>query len=71
MKLSVSLSEADVEFIDAQTRKGAFASRSAVLQEAIHLLRDREHVDSYALAWDEWDSDGAVVWDAAASDGLR
>jgi putative addiction module CopG family antidote len=71
MKLSISLPQDDLEFIDEQTGSGAFASRSAAVHAAIRLLRDRAHVDSYAAAWDEWDADGGAVWEAVAADGVR
>ncbi len=72
MKVSISLSDEDIDFVDKQTQAGTFKSRSAAVQAAIRLLRDRQYVDSYAAAWDEWDaSREAVVWDAAAADGIR
>ena len=71
MKLSISLREEDLEFVDAQTKAGVFPSRSAVFHAAIGLLRDRQYVDSYAAAWDEWDAaDDEHVWDAATGDGI-
>lgn len=71
MKLSISLPDGDVVFIDGQVEAGAFASRSAAVHAAIRLLRDRIHVDSYAEAWDEWDAVDATVWETAAGDGIR
>jgi putative addiction module CopG family antidote len=70
MKLSVSLPEEDVRFVDEQARTGVFESRSAAIHGAIRLLRDRQHVDSYAAAWDEWDGDDGVAWDTVTADGL-
>lgn len=72
MKVSVSLSSEDIEFVDKQTERGLFKSRSATIQAAVRLLREREYVDSYAAAWDEWDSSGDdVMWDKAVADGIR
>jgi len=72
MKVSISLSDEDLEFVDSQTRAGRYPTRSAAVQAAIRIMRDREHVDSYAAAWDEWDSSGdSAIWDAAADDGIR
>lgn len=70
MKVSVSLPDDDVKFLDAlATELGS--SRSGVLQEAIALLRGRQLTSDYAAAWAEWEtSGGAEVWDAAAGDGL-
>ena len=70
MKLSISLPDDDVMFVDAATNAGEYESRSAVVHAAIRLLRDKEHVDSYAAAWDEWDASGDDIWDATRADGL-
>ena len=72
MKVSVSLPDEDVAFVDAQTKAGRFESRSAAVQAAIRLLRDRQYLDSYAAAWDEWETDGDEnVWESVAGDGIR
>lgn len=71
MKVSISLPDEDLAFVDAETMAGHFESRSAVVLAAIRLLRDRAHVDSYAAAWDEWDAAGDEIWDSASGDGLR
>jgi Arc/MetJ-type ribon-helix-helix transcriptional regulator len=71
MKVSVSLNEADVEFLDRETRAGTFESRSAAVAVAIRGLRERALVDSYRAAFDEWaESDDAVDWSATVRDGL-
>ena len=47
------------------------ASRSAVLQRAIRLLRANELSLHYAAAFAEWaDDTDDSMWDAAATDGL-
>ena len=71
MKLSVSLSDGDVAFLDDYARAHGIPSRSGVLQQALMLLRTRQLGADYAAAWDEWaaDDDNAV-WDEAAADGL-
>ena len=72
MKVSVSLSEDDLKFVDEQTGAGAFVSRSAAVQAAIRLLRDRTYTDSYAAAWSEWEDSGdSAMWEPSAADGLR
>jgi Arc/MetJ-type ribon-helix-helix transcriptional regulator len=72
MKVSISLPASDIEFLDSQTRAGVYESRSAAVQAAIRTVRDREHVDSYAAAWDEWDAtDDAALWESTTRDGLR
>lgn len=66
MKISVSLPEEDVRFLDEQG-----ANRSATLHEAVALLRDRHLAEQYAEAFDEWEgSPDARLWDAATADGL-
>jgi Arc/MetJ-type ribon-helix-helix transcriptional regulator len=71
MKLSVSLSGEDVEFLDAYASAHAFPSRSAVVQQAIRALRLKDLDDAYGEAWAEWSSgDDAALWDGTAGDGL-
>lgn len=69
MKVSVSLPDEDVEFLDEYARSQGFESRSAVVHKAIRLLRASELGSSYAAAWEEW-SKSDEVWDAAVGDGL-
>jgi Arc/MetJ-type ribon-helix-helix transcriptional regulator len=71
MKLSVSLSGADVEFLDVYAVEHALPSRSAVVQQAIRALRLSDLDEAYSAAWDEWSSSGdADLWDATSGDGL-
>ena len=71
MKLSVSLSHADVVFVDEYARANGIPSRSGVLHEALTLLRERRLGADYAAAWDEWSADADnAVWDRTAADGL-
>jgi len=70
MKVSVSLSDEDVAFLDRETGSGAFESRSAAISAAVRLLRQRELVDAYRESFAEWaSSDDAELWDRASSDG--
>lgn len=72
MKLSVSLPEADVVFIDNYVNRMRLASRSSVVHRAIQLLRMAELEEAYAQAHQEWeDSDNAGLWEEAAADGLH
>lgn len=72
MKLSVSLPEDDVEFLDAFAEAQGIESRSAVVHRAIHLLRTTQLGRAYAEAWDEWEnSDEASVWESVVGDGLE
>ncbi|WP_028849013.1 ribbon-helix-helix domain-containing protein [Thermocrispum municipale] len=70
MKLSVSLPDDDVAFIDRYVRRSGAATRSAALRQAIELLRAAELEDSYAEAFDEWHESGdAAAWDVTVADG--
>lgn len=71
MKLSVSLSEHDVAVLDQFAQASGLKSRSAAVQHAIRMLRLPNLEQDYAVAWDEWQSEGdQAVWDATSSDGL-
>lgn len=71
MKLSVSLPEEDVEFLDGYAASQGIGSRSAALHKAVRLLRASQLGSAYEEAWAEWDdSANADLWDTAAGDGL-
>ena len=71
MKISVSLPSEDVEFLDKYADSQGYASRSAVVQSAVRMLRSSKLGDAYADAWREWEEAGeAELWDKAATDGL-
>ena len=71
MKLSVSLSSEDVEYLDAYAETQGLESRSATLQKAVRLLRASELGAAYEDAWSEWaGSEDSNLWDAATGDGL-
>ena len=66
-KLSISLPEEDVAFLDELNAD----SRSAAVHAAIELARSLSLVDDYTAAYDEWVGSGeAELWDAVAGDGL-
>jgi Arc/MetJ-type ribon-helix-helix transcriptional regulator len=67
-KISVSLDEKDVAYLDSEELAGHYPSRSAAVQDAIRLLRESRLSDAYAEAFAEWDDEGA--WESAAGDGL-
>lgn len=69
MKLSVSIPDDDVRFLDDYAREQGLDSRSAALHRAVRLLRTAELGAAYESAWDEWAAD-AASWDATAGDGL-
>ncbi len=71
VKLSVSLSPAEVEALDTYARAAGLKSRSAAIQQAIRLLGDAELEDAYAAAWQEWEDSGdADAWASTDADGL-
>lgn len=71
MKVSVSLPEEDVEFLDAYAKSNRIESRSAVLHKAVRLLRASELGAAYEDAWQEWaESGSADEWDAVSGDGV-
>lgn len=71
MKISVSLPQEDVTFVDAYAAKTEAESRSAVIHAAIELLRASQLEADYAAAFEEWDaSEDAAFWDRTTGDGL-
>jgi Arc/MetJ-type ribon-helix-helix transcriptional regulator len=71
MKVSVSLPDEDIEFLDAYAQEQGIGSRSAALHKAVRLLRAVELSDDYQQAWSDWSaSDEDSVWDVALTDGL-
>jgi Arc/MetJ-type ribon-helix-helix transcriptional regulator len=70
-KVSVSLDDQDVEFLDYQTAQGRFPSRSAGVAAGVRLLRDLDLADSYAEAFAEWNAaESDRLWDSTAGDGI-
>jgi len=71
MKVSVSLPENDVEFLDACAERVGIGSRSAALHKAVRLLRASELGDAYQDAWTTWGTSGdGALWDGTSGDGL-
>lgn len=71
MKVSISLPDEDLEFLDEYSRAVGYTSRSAAVHAAVRLLRSATLGDAYADAWAEWSaSDDADLWDRTVSDGL-
>ncbi len=72
MKISVSLPDEDVEFLDDYAKRLGIGSRSAVVQRAVRLLRAGGLGPAYAEAWEEWKASGeAEAWDSVVGDGLE
>ncbi len=71
MKVSVSLPEDDIRYLDSYAQSQGIESRSAVLHKAVGLLRAIELEDSYAGAWESWESSGdAGAWEHVTGDGI-
>jgi Arc/MetJ-type ribon-helix-helix transcriptional regulator len=71
VKVSVSLPDDDIEFVDQYAARAGIASRSAVIHQAIGLLRSASLEDAYAAAWSEWEASGdATLWNATVADGI-
>lgn len=71
MKVSVSLSEADLATLDRYVEQAGLESRSAGVQQAIRRLQDPELEDAYAQAWEEWTTSGEEdLWAPATADGI-
>ncbi|GIH10913.1 hypothetical protein Rhe02_89800 [Rhizocola hellebori] len=70
MKVSISLPDEDLTFIDDYASRRNMDSRSAVMHRAIALLREADMESAYATAWDEWSSSGeGALWEATTQDG--
>jgi Arc/MetJ-type ribon-helix-helix transcriptional regulator len=70
MKLSVSLPDEDVAFLDAYAESQGIESRSAVLHKAVRFLRASELGTAYEDAWDEWSATDAEAWEQTVADGI-
>lgn len=71
MKVSISLPDEDVEYLDEVAREQGYESRSAVVHKAVRLLRAAELGAEYESAWEEWVAgDDAGAWEPTAGDGL-
>jgi Arc/MetJ-type ribon-helix-helix transcriptional regulator len=68
VKLSVSLPDADVDFLDALVLESTVESRSAALHLAVVTLRASRLESAYEAAWQEWhDSGEAAAWDRTSA----
>ena len=71
MKLSVSLPNEDVDFLDQYAKKEGYESRSAVVHKAVRLLRASGLGAAYEDAWREWAAGGEdELWESTSADGL-
>ena len=71
MKVSVSLPDEDVEFLDQYARSQGYESRSAVVHRAVRLLQTADLGKGYVAAWEEWsNSETGDEWETTVADGL-
>ena len=71
MKVSVSLPDDDVAYLDRYARDQGLTSRSAAVHRAIRLLRAAELGAAYEDAWSSWSEGGdGEAWEAASGDGI-
>ena len=71
MKVSVSLPDEDVEFLDSYAQAQGIESRSAAVHKAVGLLRATQLGEAYEEAWASWAGSGDdSAWEVAAADGL-
>jgi Arc/MetJ-type ribon-helix-helix transcriptional regulator len=71
MKVSVSLPQDDVDYLDAYAQNAGLASRSAAVHRAVRLLRATHLGEAYEDAWAEWsDSGNDEAWEVTVGDGI-
>jgi metal-responsive CopG/Arc/MetJ family transcriptional regulator len=71
MKVSLSIPDEDIRFLDNFAREHGIASRSAAVQRSIAMLREVELKEQYKLAMREWrDSPDSELWERTAGDGI-
>jgi Arc/MetJ-type ribon-helix-helix transcriptional regulator len=71
MKISISLPDDDVQFLDEYAENQGYISRSAVVLTAVRILRSSKLGDAYVEAWAQWEESGDDdAWDRTARDGL-
>ena len=72
MKISISLPDEDVAFLDAYAQGQGYDSRSAVVHKAVRLLKAAGLGAAYEDAWAEWSgSEDEELWDSVVGDGLN
>ena len=69
MRISVSLPNSNVDFLDQYVELKQPPSRSAALHRAVHLLKANELGKDYGAAWSEWRIE-EELWGSILSDGI-
>lgn len=71
MKVSVSLPDDDVEFLDEYVATFGLPSRSAAMHKAVRLLKALDLSAAYEDAWREWSESGdSSAWELTLADGI-
>jgi Arc/MetJ-type ribon-helix-helix transcriptional regulator len=71
VKVSISLPDEDVEFLDDYAATEGIGSRSAAVHKAVRLLRASGLGAAYEDAWAKWHvGDDSELWDESTGDGL-
>ena len=65
-KLSISIPQPLLRFVEDYRHSHAFKSRSQVIEKALDLLREKNLEEGYALAAEDIDP----AWDVTVADGL-
>lgn len=71
MKISISLEEKDLTFLDKYASAHSLETRSAAMRKAIDALRKEELAWQYEQAFSEWEgSENQKFWDRFSGDGI-
>jgi Arc/MetJ-type ribon-helix-helix transcriptional regulator len=72
MKVSISLPEEDVAFLDEYAHSQGIESRSAFVHKAVRMLRASELSGAYEEAFTSGEGEQeAAIWDVTVADGLE
>lgn len=71
MKVSISLPDADVAFLDTYASENGLPSRSAAVHKAVRALRETTLEAAYTEAFADWEgSEDEALVEATVADGL-
>lgn len=70
MKLSITLPDKDVAYIDRHIADHDEPSRSAVIRKAIERLRHEELSEAYGELCKEWGTEDDLLWETTVGDGI-
>lgn len=71
MKVSISLPDEDIGFLDDYCDQHGMPSRSAAVHRAVRLLRSAGLGAAYEDAWSEWTTGDGLLWEPTAGDGVK